>query len=70
MYVYALYNIHIKLCRPSVRYNPTITRSVRNSVLPFYILIEIECIGRSSLARENEAGDNWGQEVHILHVNV
>ena len=20
--------------------------------------------------RENEAGDNWGQEVHILHVNV
>ena len=27
-------------------------------------------IGPVSLARENEAGDNWGQEVHILHVNV
>ena len=27
-------------------------------------------IGRASLARENEAGDNWGQEVHILHVNI
>ena len=27
-------------------------------------------IGRVSLARENEAGDNWGQEVQILHVNV
>ena len=30
----------------------------------------ITLIGRVSLARENEAGDNWGQEVHILHVNV
>ena len=28
------------------------------------------CIGRASLARENEAGDSWGQEVHILHVNI
>ena len=27
-------------------------------------------IGRVSLARENEAGGCWGQEVHILHVNV
>ena len=27
-------------------------------------------IGRASLARENEAGGSWGQEVHILHVNV
>ena len=27
-------------------------------------------IGPVSLARENEAGDNWGQDVHILHVNV
>ena len=27
-------------------------------------------IGHVSLARENDAGDNWGQEVHILHVNV
>ena len=27
-------------------------------------------IGRVSLARENEAGGNWGQEVHILQVNV
>ena len=27
-------------------------------------------IGRASLARENEAGGNWGQEVHLLHVNI
>ena len=27
-------------------------------------------IGRVSLARENEAGGSWGQEVHILHVNI
>ena len=27
-------------------------------------------IGRVSLARENEAGGNWGQEIHIFHVNV
>ncbi len=29
-----------------------------------------ESIGRASLARENEAGGSWGQEVHILHVNI
>ena len=27
-------------------------------------------IGRVSLARENEAGGSWGQEVHILHVII
>ena len=27
-------------------------------------------IGRASLARENEAGGSWGQEVHIIHVNI
>ena len=27
-------------------------------------------IGPVSLARENEAGGSWGQEVHILHVNI
>ena len=27
-------------------------------------------IGRVSLMRENEAGGNWEQEIHILHVNV
>ena len=27
-------------------------------------------IGRVSLARENETGGRWGQEVHILHVNI
>ena len=32
--------------------------------------ISNERIGRVSLARENEAGRSWGQEVHILHVNV
>ena len=30
----------------------------------------LETIGPLSLARKNEAGDNWGQEVHILNVNV
>ena len=27
-------------------------------------------IGPASLARENEAGGSWGQEIHILHVNI
>ena len=27
-------------------------------------------IGPASLARENEAGGSWGQEVHIRHVNI
>ena len=27
-------------------------------------------IGRASLARENESGGSWGQEVHILHGNI
>ena len=27
-------------------------------------------IGRASLAGENETGGSWGQEVHILHVNI
>ena len=27
-------------------------------------------IGRVSLACENEAGGIWGQEIHILHVNM
>ena len=26
--------------------------------------------GPASLARENEAGGSWGQEVHLLHVNI
>ena len=33
-------------------------------------LLEHLCIGRVSLACENEAGGSWGQKVHILHVNV
>ena len=35
-----------------------------------YIVRSCVAIGRVSLARENEAGGSWGQEVHILHVNV
>ena len=35
---------------------------------------EVPCvtspIGRASLARENEAVGSWGQEVHILLVNI
>ena len=27
-------------------------------------------IGRVSLARDNEAGGSWGQEVHILHIGL
>ena len=30
----------------------------------------IVSIGRVSPARQNEAGGSWGQEVHILHVNI
>ena len=26
--------------------------------------------GRVSIARENEAGGSWGQEIDILHVNI
>ena len=33
-------------------------------------LLKSSSIGRVSLARENEAGGSWGQEVHIFHVNV
>ena len=36
----------------------------------FFLWATIDTIGRASLVCENEAGDNWGQEVHILHVNV
>ena len=32
--------------------------------------VSLAMIGRVSLARENEAGGSWGQEVHIIHVNV
>ena len=32
--------------------------------------VSVHSIGRASLARENEAGGSWGQEVHILHVNI
>ena len=31
---------------------------------------QILYIGRVCLARENEAGDSWGPEIHILHVFV
>ena len=31
---------------------------------------QMSLIGRASLARENEAGGSWRQEVHILHVNI
>ena len=40
---------------------------------PFFIKKELsqqKPIGRASLARENEAGGSWRQEVHILHVNI
>ena len=37
---------------------------------PYTAVYDTGRIGRASLARENEAGDNLGQEVHILHVNV
>ena len=33
-------------------------------------LAKVDIIGPASLARENEAGGSWGQEVHILHVNI
>ena len=30
----------------------------------------LAAIGRVSLGRENEVVGSWGQEVHILHVNI
>ena len=47
----------------------------RGSLLPgcdYWSVVQnaSEAIGRASLARENEAGGSWGQEVHILHVNI
>ena len=33
-----------------------------------YVIAFVLAIGRVSLARENEAGGSWGQEVHIVHV--
>ena len=32
--------------------------------------MHVTYIWRVSPARENEAGGSWGQEVHILHVNI
>ena len=34
------------------------------------LAVNLNLIGRVSLARETEARGSWGQEVHILHVNV
>ena len=34
------------------------------------MLLFLVIIGPASLARENEAGGSWGQEVHLLHVNI
>ena len=32
--------------------------------------INLPEIGPASLTRENEVGGSWGQEVHILYVNI
>ena len=47
----------------------------RGSLLPgcdcwSVVQIASVAIGCASLACENEAGGSWGQEVHILHVNI
>ena len=34
------------------------------------LIILFSDTGRERLARENEAGGSWGQEVHILHVDI
>ena len=39
-------------------------------MLQTILLLRVLLIGRASLACENEAGGSWGQEVHILHVNI
>ena len=41
-----------------------------HAFLPELGLSHSNTIGRVSLARENEAGGTWGQEVHIHHVKV
>ena len=35
-----------------------------------FVAVNRGLVGRVSLARENEPGGSWGQEVHILHVNM
>ena len=50
------------ICSSNCHTNPTGRPAVHDD--------NTAAIGRVSLARENEAGGSWGQEVHILHVNV
>ena len=45
---------------------PSVPASAREHSSTEYLIV----IGCVSLARENEAGGSWGQEVHILHVNI
>ena len=52
-----------RLCQGQIKY------TLISGSHSFLFCINI-IIGRASLARENEAGDNWGQEVNIFHVNV
>ena len=44
--------------------------TINTSALTSKTLYSVDAIGRACLARENEAGGSWGQEVHILHVNI
>ena len=59
-----------KVCLVSVHYHCNINSIIGSLCFSKTTYEDPRVIGRASLARENEAGDNWGQEVHILHVNV
>ena len=48
--------------------SPTKNRSVKFAVIKTEQKSQL--IGHASLTRENKAGGSWGQEVHILHVNI
>ena len=64
---------HMKIIRIyATRYTCTVKTALHpnNSPHPINATTEQYNAMRASLARENEAEDNWGQEVHILHVNV
>ena len=54
----------------SVRHNLAFYRVTPREFLVNWVTMAAPIIRRVSLARENEAGGSWGQEVHILHVNI
>ena len=61
---------HARACAICVKTNPGLVESGTTTAARRSHCSWLSVIGRASLARENEAGGSWGQEVHILHVNI